>query len=371
MQFILVTPFFIPHIGGVETFTYNLALALAQAKHEVTIITCKTDGSDFTKNIAPNVILYQLDSFLALNGRYPIPRSSAELLYLWRNVFHQHAKVVLNTRFFFTTPLFATISKLKRLDFIILEHGSNYIGFGTSLDLLIHGYEHAVTSYLRLLSAQFYGISTAACVWLKKFGINSQGKIHNCIKIGAAKNKLAKSKTPQKKTWLYIGRLLPTKGVIELCEAFSQFYSDSDAAELIIAGTGDLANEIARLSKLTKNIRFLGPVAPGKVSQLLAQGSSLFLPTRYPEGMPTIILEAFGHNCFVVTSNAGGLGEIVQHERTGYLLKNASVSSIKKAFKWLEQNQQTMSECTQNAHNYLLLEHSPSKVVYQVEQAFR
>ncbi len=345
-------------------------MALSKSGHQVSIITCRTDSTKFIKKVFPNAVIYQLDAFLALHGRYPIPKNFHELQYLWKNVFLSETKIILNTRFFFTTTLFATISKLKKLNFIILEHGSNYIGFGTPLDILIHTYEHCVTFYLKLLGAKFYGISTAANKWLQKFDIKAKGKINNCAQISIKKSSPSITQTKNQKTWLYIGRLLPSKGIIELYEAFCSLYGNSNAHRLIIAGSGELADEIRQRSKWQKNVTFLGPISHIKVAQLLASSNGLFLPTRYPEGMPTIILEAFAHNCFVIASKAGGLNEIISHGKTGYLLNSTNISAIKKAFQWLEENQHLMHQCTQNAHNYLLLEHSPSKVVYQVEQAF-
>ena len=102
---------------------------------------------------------------------------------------------------------------------------------------------------------------------------------------------------------LYMGRLVPEKGVHKLIEAFKEVTSDM---ELIIAGPGTHAEEynkqLREMAKGDERIRFIGSIADQRKVSVLAHAYMFVLPSDI-EGLPIALLEAASYGvCPVITS---------------------------------------------------------------------
>lgn len=109
---------------------------------------------------------------------------------------------------------------------------------------------------------------------------------------------------------LYVGRLEPEKGVIQLAEIFKLVHSKIPSAKLYIAGDGSLKNyliEEVRAKELSENVFVLG-FAPPKERDKLYKTSRIFvMPSLWPEPYGLVGLEAMSHGVPVVGSGRGGM----------------------------------------------------------------
>jgi poly(glycerol-phosphate) alpha-glucosyltransferase len=107
-----------------------------------------------------------------------------------------------------------------------------------------------------------------------------------------------------RKVLLYLGRIHPKKGLLELIEGWSQAIHDQPALSnewmLVIAGwdqggfESKLRARVADLS-LDRDITFVGPqFGPDKASSY-AHASAFILPS-FSEGLPLVVLEAWAHH---------------------------------------------------------------------------
>ena len=100
---------------------------------------------------------------------------------------------------------------------------------------------------------------------------------------------------------LYLGRIVPEKGITYLLEAFSQVKTDM---KLVIAGgsshTDDYWNEVKKLTKEDPRVVLTGFVQGNLFSELYSNTYMYVLPSDL-EGMPISLLEAmsFGRKCLV------------------------------------------------------------------------
>ena len=101
---------------------------------------------------------------------------------------------------------------------------------------------------------------------------------------------------------LFLGRLVPEKGIRYLIEAFRQVDTDK---KLVIAGgssdTDDFAEELRELAKGDERILFTGFVQGEKLDELYSNAYVYTLPSDL-EGMPLSLLEAMSYgNCCLVS----------------------------------------------------------------------
>jgi len=114
--------------------------------------------------------------------------------------------------------------------------------------------------------------------------------------------------------WLAAGRLMWKKGY----EAMIQAFARQSRGLLLIAGAGPQEGELRSLaSQSGAHVRFLG--FREDVPELM-NASDGFLLSSIVEGLPVVLLEAASCSLPCVATDVGGVGEIVRHEHSGYLV---------------------------------------------------
>lgn len=138
--------------------------------------------------------------------------------------------------------------------------------------------------------------------------------------------------------FLFIGRLLTDKGLLELLKAFSNFLKTSPScAELIIAGDADHENPNAMdnslfNSFLGEKIKYIG--YQKDIKSAIIKSDVVVLPS-YREGVPLSLIQACSIGRPIVASDAPGCKETVVDKKNGYKVEIGSVSSIESALKFM------------------------------------
>ncbi|WP_372728612.1 glycosyltransferase family 4 protein [Nocardioides sp.] len=137
---------------------------------------------------------------------------------------------------------------------------------------------------------------------------------------------------------LYAGRLSHEKGVDVLLEAFTRIPED---ISLTIAGGGpdrELLERRAGELGLAERVRFVGHVPGPQLQDLMRAAALVVVPSRWYENQPMTVLEAFGCGRPVVASDLGGLPELIDEGRTGYLVPHDEPAALAGALRSLAGN---------------------------------
>lgn len=132
------------------------------------------------------------------------------------------------------------------------------------------------------------------------------------------------------KTIVFISRLERIKGcdiLPEICETVIKRIPD---AIFLICGEGSMRDKMMKdfeSRALGGNVKFLGWADAERKVDVLKQGSLFLLPS-YGEGMPMCVLEAMGFGLPVVTTRVGGVPQIVENGKNGFLLEPGDARSI-------------------------------------------
>jgi glycosyltransferase involved in cell wall biosynthesis len=130
-------------------------------------------------------------------------------------------------------------------------------------------------------------------------------------------------------------RLVDIKGLSDLIRAIQLLSLEFPSLHLEIAGDGpELENlqDEARLLGMTARIRFLGwqrELGP------IFRSWDIFAMPSLTEGFPMAALEAMAQELPVVATNVGGLPELVEDGRTGYLVPPSNVEALARGLRTL------------------------------------
>lgn len=129
--------------------------------------------------------------------------------------------------------------------------------------------------------------------------------------------------------FLYVGNLLPKKGVIHLVRAAAQVRARRPDALFVLAGEGalrpELEAEAARLSLAPADFRFLGQVEWSSIPDWYAAADvfvapSVVDPAGNVDGLPTTVPEAMASGLPVVSTTVAGIPMAVRSGETGLLV---------------------------------------------------
>jgi len=141
--------------------------------------------------------------------------------------------------------------------------------------------------------------------------------------------------------FLYVGRMVYRKGPIFLLRAFKRLLSKYKNVHLYYVGVGELASYITssiKFMRFSDNVHYLGFVPRDKLIKLYNAVDAVIVPSLFGEAFGMVIIEAMASGKAVIATRVGGMQEIVEHGKTGYLCKAGDVDSLVNAMESLINN---------------------------------
>ena len=327
----IVTPFYPPHVGGVERYSQEFARAALAMGLSVNVVT--TDAvrkpQESIEDGGIRVLRLPAYNVPIMGSHYPIAlqswRRAAEML--------QCDAVIAQTRFFMTTLVAARIAARNRARFFVVDHGAGPLRSSPkALALASLWYEQAATAGLKRRSVQFFGVSHASVDWLRTFGIRDATVLSNGIAAPKAMpvrdvNGFAAPVV------FFAGRLLPEKGIRELVEAIELLAHEGVNVSLRIAGDGPMAAFLAKRMNDRGVLTYLGRLPHEEIVAELRRATVFVNPSNLPEGFPTVLLEAGASALPVVSTVAGGSSDLIREGETGYVISAGEIAPIAARLK--------------------------------------
>ncbi len=155
-----------------------------------------------------------------------------------------------------------------------------------------------------------------------------------------------------------IARLSPEKNQKMLLTAFSltlKIYSD---VALLMVGGGILMDELISLTKdlgIIDNVHFLNEINNVFTIYQLIEFSVI---SSYTEGLPMTLLESFVYGKPVISTNVGGISEVLIHNNNGLLVPNNDPDSMSAAILRLLEDPSLTSNLGINAYKLASSEYS-------------
>jgi len=149
-----------------------------------------------------------------------------------------------------------------------------------------------------------------------RFGLHAT-RIHNIAESGS----LPYRERPRPKPiFLHNRGLAPEYNPSCTLRAFAIVQLHYPEARLIVAHTGPLRQQLETVSTELglRQVQFIGAVSPEKMAALY-HSADIYWMSPNADNMPLSLLECFAAGLPIVSSNAGGVSNIVEDQRTGLL----------------------------------------------------
>lgn len=160
---------------------------------------------------------------------------------------------------------------------------------------------------------------------------------------------------------LYLGRMVPEKGIHYLIDAFREIKTDK---KLIIAGgasdTDSYYQEIKEKAKNDDRILFTGFVQGQELEELFSNAYIYCLPSDL-EGMPLSLLEAMSYGNCCLTSNIDECSEVVEDK--GVTFQKSNVEDLKCQLDKLIKDEKLVQKYKSDSKEFILNKYNWDSVV--------
>lgn len=150
---------------------------------------------------------------------------------------------------------------------------------------------------------------------------------------------------------LFLGRLVPEKGIHYLIEAYKKIKTDK---KLVIAGgvsdSGEYGEKLKTLAANTPNILFTGFVQGRVLDELYSNAYIYVLPSDL-EGMPLSLLEAMSYGNCCVTSDIEECTQVVEDH--GVIFPKGNVAALTETLQQLCDDPQQVERYQNTAAKYI------------------
>lgn len=348
--------------GGVEIVVKELATRMLQDGHEVTCYNrsghhVSGDEFDAAQEREYLGIKQKFVPTIEKKGLAAVSASFFAALYCAfgkYDIVHIHAE---------GPAFFCWIPKLFRKKVIVTIHGIDWqrekwkSGFGSKF--IRQGEKNAVK-----YADEIIVLSKGVQAYFK----DTYGRETSFIPNGVARPEVKKAKVITEKFGLikdsyilFLGRLVPEKGIRYLIEAFKDIQTDK---KLVIAGgssdTDEFANELRELAKGDERILFTGFVQGQELEELYSNAYIYTLPSDL-EGMPLSLLEAMSYGNCCLVSDIEECAKVV--DTHAHVFKKSDVIDLKKKLGELLENSELVNKYKSAAMDYICDKYNWDEIV--------
>lgn len=175
------------------------------------------------------------------------------------------------------------------------------------------------------------------------------------------------------KSAVFVGHVVPTKGVTELVEGCCQVPDLS----LRIVGkcTDEMKEKLLSLASNREDGKWLdvvGEIPYAQVIKELLRADSFLFPS-YTEGFPNVILEAMACECAIASSNVGAIPEILdcKGEMAGICFNSQSADEVAHAVKALYKDDAYRIQLSEKAKEKVYSTYTTEKIWPQLTNIWR
>ncbi len=371
MKIIQLSPYFYPHLGGVESHVFELSKHLIERGHDVSVMTTRMEGTK-EREVIDGVPVERVKP-LAVVLRTPVLFGIRNALMKKDcDIVHGHSPPPL-TCFFGVR----TTQKMK-VPFVLTYHCDLELPSALG-PFTVQMYQNTVGAYTVsksdkiITTTDTYG-ATSRTVWQEDsrvipnavdadtFNPNNSGKrIRKKLEID-----------DDEKMVLYVGRVVPHKGIQYLIRSAKHM---DDDVKYVVVGTGDYKEylkQLVRINDLEDRVIFAGRVPMKELPEYYAAADVFVLPSiSRLEAFGIVALEALASGVPVVVSDIPGVRDVIVEGRHGLLAEPMKPTDIAGKIRTILENPEMAGNMGRLGRKIVEEKYTWDIVAEQIEGVYR
>jgi len=337
----IVTHTFFPHIGGIERVVYEQSKRLLQRNFELMVVTNRIDTPKSYVVDGIKVECYEsLNTGFRLGIPYSIPTVTSFETFLKAvkssEIVHAHGHPYI------TSLIAAKLAKRYSKPFVLTQHNT-FIEYDGIFDNIERLNDLAVGKETLKEADKIITESNATKDYVLSLGAKPEKikVLHNGVDLVHFRPLTGKREEMRRKLGisqssivvLTVRRLVYKNGIDTLIEGANIAIRKNPKITFLVVGKGpDLNNVQMRIRQLgiENNFRLTGFVKDEDLPFYYNAADFFVLPSKSGEGLPLVALEAMACGLPVISTNVGGISEILM-EDYGKLVPSNQPESLAKA----------------------------------------
>ena len=401
MRILMLAQFYLPTIGGEERHVTNLSAELAARGHQVSVATLWHKGfARFESEEGVRIhrirgTLQRMEAIFSYKDRqFAPPFTDPEVLWALRRIISEERPDIIHAHNWIVHS-FTPLKAWSRAKLVMTLH--DYSLVCVQKRLMRHGVRCSGPAFVKCMNcaADFYGIgkgvpsTLANLIWgeIERRTVDMFLPVSRSV---AEQTRLEKSRVPyriipnfipdnleapendahallaqlpENDFLLYVGDLMPDKGIDVLLEAHAQM---NNQMPLVLIGrpvTG-------YLERIPPNVLHLGRWPHSAIMQAWSRCTIALIPSICPDACPTVAMEAMAMGRPIIASCIGGLIDIIVDGQTGLLVPPGDPQALREAIQGLLDDPERR-ECMKMVARQRVVEFQAKSVVPRIEQVYR
>ncbi|PJN90308.1 glycosyl transferase [Bacillus sp. mrc49] len=319
--------------GGIATVIKNFSIHFASEEHQISYLSSWEGGGVW--NVC-KVFIRTLKRLSKL-----IDKESVDIV-------HIH---VAQKGSFFRKALLARYARKKGVKVILHIHGSQFDVF----------YKNAPSLFKKIIRSSLHDADSIVVLseeWemvFKELTITPITVIENAVMIPAVNRYNVHAKNI-----VTFGRIGNRKGSYDILDVAEMVFKRNPEINFILYGDGDI-KEVSQLIKKRNlsNVIIGGWIGPEEKVKIYSETGLHLLPS-YHEGLPMAILETMANGVPNISTNVGGIPQVIHNEKNGFLVKPGDTKQMTLYILEFFSNETSRNDLSKEAYSMIKTKFSMS-----------
>lgn len=334
----MVTHYWEPHVGGIESVARLQAQALAASGSAVEVHTTRIPSDAAAVSEAPSVegsgavriVRHRAIDPLARSLQVPVPFPGPAMARALLRSARRSDVVIAHGHSYPSSVMAAWAARRAGRPFVLVQH-SPWVAYGGVLDVLERAVDASLGRAVIRTADRVVCVSEHTAEYVRSIAPDAVTVvIPNDVDARFHPSPSAGRPSSVAPTVLFVGRLVRRNGWEVLLDAWGRSELEG-RAELHIVGSGPDERAVRAAAEELRGVRLVGHVPDGELVDRYRDADVVVVPTVAGEGFGLVAAEALACGTPVIASAQGGLTEVVRHGEDGLLVPPGDAQALASA----------------------------------------
>lgn len=168
-----------------------------------------------------------------------------------------------------------------------------------------------------------------------------------------------------KLTVLFAGQIDIHKGVHVLIDAVRQMKSDRILVKLYGSGPPLVEQKLKRMAAGDSRIQFGGVYSDDQLGEVFSGVDCVVIPSTWHENNTIVMREALASHVPCIVSDAGGMAEMVQEGKNGFVFRMGDAVHLKEVFERLIASPEILADAKRDVTSYTVTSVEQEAIAYE------